>query len=87
MLPVIFFVFKWISIYYGPTGLLEEILSFFYLTRIVFVLSLSYLRTQSDKSFSNAELNTNVGWKSGIKAPASTVIDIGLSSVYKVPNF
>ena len=39
------------------------------------MLSLSYLRTQSDNSFSKAELYKNVGWKSGIKAPASTVIN------------
>jgi hypothetical protein len=42
----------------------------------LFVLSLSYLQTQSNKSFSEAELNKKCWLKSDIKAPASTVIDI-----------
>ena len=40
------------------------------------MLTLSFLRTQSDKSFSKAEFDKNVGWKIGMKAQASTVIDI-----------
>ena len=50
------------------------------------MLILSYLRTQWDESFSKAELNENtlfslklnenVGLKSDIRAPASTVIDM-----------
>jgi hypothetical protein len=40
------------------------------------LIRLSYLSTQSDESFSKAELNINVGWKSCWKAPESTVIGI-----------
>ena len=40
------------------------------------MLSLRYLKTQSDKTFSKAELNKNVGWNRGIKCSASTVIGI-----------
>jgi hypothetical protein len=42
------------------------------------VLSLSYLRTQCDESFSKIELYKNVGWKSGKKRPEGPVIDIYL---------
>ena len=45
-----------------------------------FVLSLSYLRTQSDESLSKAELNKNVGWKSGKKWRVGPVIDISLKN-------
>ena len=38
---------------------------------------MTYLKTQSDESFSKAELNKNIGWK----APASTVIDMMVKSL------
>ena len=40
------------------------------------MLSLSYLKPQSDESFSKAESYKHCGWKSGKKRPEGLVIDM-----------
>ena len=55
------------------------------------MLSLSYLRTQLDESFSKAELNKYISGKSSIKFPASTVIyissEVSASGLLKVTTY
>jgi hypothetical protein len=42
------------------------------------VLSLSYQRTQSDESFSKAELYKNFGLKTSLYVPGGPIIDIAI---------
>ena len=50
-----------------------------YIFFLIFVVSLSYLKTQSDESFWKVELNKNFGLKSGKKWPEDPIIDIPCS--------